>query len=181
MGLEPRPTQAGTGLVPLTATQPTAAPASTLVSRPQNPQRWNAIAIHFSGSAFGSTQLIAQSHEQMGLTGLAYHVVIGNGQGMDDGLVAAGPRWKAQEKGISAGNVDPASPGPTAIDICLIGDGHRRGPSEAQMRQLVALVQQLQSDCEIPAERVLLYTDPDTGRGRLFPLAWFRQQLLSYQ
>ncbi len=181
MGLEPSPTRANaTDAAPyLQKLASTEAPV--ILPQPAANQRWNAIAIHFSGSAMGNVRQLDDAHRRMGLDGLAYHVVIGNGDGMDDGQVVAGPRWTAQRPGISAGNVDAGSTAPAAIDICLIGDGHRRKPTEAQMRQLVDLVQQLQRGYNIAPENVLLYTDPQTGRGRLFPLAWFRQQLLSYQ
>ncbi len=146
-------------------------------SPPVEPGRWNAIAIHFSGSSYGSARTLNQWHEQQGLGGLAYHMVIGDGLGSGDGQVEFSLRWQHQLRGLSSTSAN----GRNAIDICLIGDGSRHAPTEAQMQQLVRLVRILQEVCNIPAEQVYLYTDAVTGRGRMFPVARFRQQLLSYQ
>lgn len=140
--------------------------------------QWKTIAIHFSGTAFGSARSLTQLHDRMGLNGLAYHAVIGNGNGgLEDGAVEFSPRWQKQALGIShqAGirNV------PGAIDICLIGDCNRRPLTDSQMRELVNLVQKLQQRYQIPPERVVHFTDASSGRGRLFQVAWFQQQLLS--
>lgn len=140
---------------------------------------WNAIAIHFSGAPYGSAQTLDQTHRHQNLGPLAFHFVLGNGLGAEDGQLQVGLRWTQQQPGLtSLLRPEPANQG--IIDICLIGDGLRSAPTDKQMAQLVTLVHQLQKRTGIPAQRVMLYTDPATGRGRLFPVARFRQQLYTF-
>src|SRR6056297_2856395 len=47
--------------------------------------RWRRIVIHHSRSRHGNAAQLARSHQSMGLAGLGYHFVIGNGRGMADG------------------------------------------------------------------------------------------------
>jgi N-acetyl-anhydromuramyl-L-alanine amidase AmpD len=60
-----------------------------------------------------------------------------------------------------------------------VGDACNAAPTESQMQELTGLVHKLQQRYGITPEHVLLYSDPVSGRGRLFPVDWFRQQLLS--
>lgn len=178
LAFEPHP---GRRPMPLRAVEQTGDPldkqlTANLVN--EKTGQWKTIAIHFSGTAYGSARSLTQLHDRMGLNGLAYHVVIGNGHGgQEDGAIEFSPRWQKQAPGIShqAGIRDV----PGAIDICLVGDCNRRSLTEAQLRELVHLVQKLQQRYQIPAERVVHFTDAASGRGRLFPVAWFQQQLLS--
>ncbi|MEX0776192.1 MAG: N-acetylmuramoyl-L-alanine amidase [Phycisphaeraceae bacterium] len=182
LGLEPRPKTANAGNpLSLNVTVGRAADLSEMVLATTplpTATRWNTIAIHFSGSAYGSARSLDELHQRMGLEGLGYHLVIDNGNGGRDGQLEIGHRWAQQLAGVSTSRAAVAPITPAAIDICLIGDGVRHRPTDAQMRQLVQVVQTLQRQCRIPADHVLLYTDARTGRGQLFPLAWFRQQLL---
>jgi hypothetical protein len=139
---------------------------------------WQNIAIHFSGAAYGSVQTLAEQHQRLGLGSLGFHLVLGNGQGADDGAVEIGPRWRHQQPGLSNQLSLNRGHGQT-IDIGLIGDGNRAPLTDAQLQALVHVTQQLQARFHIAPERVLIYTDPASGRGQRFPLAWFRQQLLS--
>ncbi len=139
--------------------------------------RWDTITIHFSGSAYGSARALSQLHERRGLGGLAYHMVIGNGQGTADGMVEYGFRWKQQIAGMSQWM---GSVGGKAVDICLVGDGTRRPPTDSQMQELVQITRELQRRLNIPPQRVILMTNQTTGLGRTFPVATFRQQLLNY-
>jgi hypothetical protein len=139
---------------------------------------WQNIAVHFSGAVYGSAQTLTEQHRRLGLGSLGFHLVIGNGQGADDGAVEIGIRWPHQQLGVSAQY--PASRGHgNTIDICLIGDGNRTAPTENQLLSLVRVTQQLQARYHIGPGHVLIYSDPATGRGRSFPVSWFRQQLLS--
>jgi N-acetylmuramoyl-L-alanine amidase len=139
---------------------------------------WDGIAIHFSGQSFGSARMLGQLHERMGLGSLGYHLVIGNGSGSGDGELEIGYRWQRQLTGVS--HVQGQWAGRAVIDVCLVGDGSKRPPTRAQMIELVRVVRKLQHRLNISPEAVYLYTDSVTGRGRLFPVAWFRQQLVSY-
>jgi hypothetical protein len=179
LSLEPGPTAPWDGLSfrSLDRTGAEADPVVDTLAVP--PGDWQAIGIHFSGSAYGSAQTLAQDHAAAGLPTLGFHFVIGNGSATGDGAVEVGERWRRQTPGLSAlaaGTV----PGRRVIDICLIGDGATNPPSAAQMAELVRIVHELQQRFQVPAERVLLYSDPATGRGQLFPGAQFQQQLYTY-
>src|SRR5688572_16965793 len=63
---------------------------------PVSPRRWKYIVIHHSGAEEGSLKSIDRYHreERHMENGLAYHFLIGNGNGMGDGEIAVGNRWK---------------------------------------------------------------------------------------
>jgi len=67
-----------------------------------------------------------------------------------------------------------------AIHVCLVGNGDRAAPTDAQMQQLLKLVHAMQQRFDIPAERVLLAGNvaPTTSPGLLFPGSAFRAQLI---
>ncbi len=147
--------------------------------------RWQAIVVHHTGSAAGSADDIARQHAAWGLGSLGYHFVIGNGYGEADGAIVQGPRWYAQEGGAHVAD-RPAGATPdagwfndNAIGICLVGNGERREFSDAQMRSLVQLVEDLQRACGIPDSAVFLHSDlaDVASPGRWFPRARFALEL----
>ena len=148
---------------------------------PVETSRWEAIVIHDSGTTAGSSRSLGTLHEQQGRGGLGYHFVIGNGQGAEDGLIEIGFRWERQMIGVhSTGEIGEAL-NRRAISICLVGDGDHQGYTQAQMQTLLWVVHRLQRHFKIPASRVVLNIDRQTGGGvgRMFPTAWFRPQLLN--
>lgn len=178
LSVEPRP-KTGPTPPPLVALGSPVVTRNDLLNTTPAPQvgRWDTITIHFSGTGYGSTKVLSELHDRRGLGGLAYHMVIGNGQGMGDGQMELGFRWKQQVPGMShvRGTVSGK-----AVDICIIGDGTRTPPTEAQMRELIRVTRELQRHLNISPQRVVLITDQSTGIGRTFPVASFRQQLLNY-
>ncbi|TVQ33114.1 MAG: N-acetylmuramoyl-L-alanine amidase [Phycisphaeraceae bacterium] len=140
---------------------------------------WEGVVIHHSGSSFGSASSLASDHQGRGLHGLGYHFVIGNGSGADDGELHVGYRWLDQLPGAHAGGPDEEFFNRRYIGICLIGDGDRRGFTEAQVRRLTQLVSALQQRLDLPAERITLHRDiaSTSSPGRHFPEAAFRTSL----
>lgn len=156
--------------------------------------RWRAIVIHHSGTPAGDASSIERAQLSQGLTGLGYHFILGNGQGLGDGMVHVGYRWNRQLPGahVAARAGDPAgiaraSFGPAdaelfnrhSIGICLVGNGNRRSFTDRQMRELVSLVRSLQEEFGIPASAVRLHSDLSgiESPGRHFPAAEFESQL----
>lgn len=144
-------------------------------------QRWTGIVIHHSGEPAGDADSITRKHVSFGYKGLGYHFLIGNGNGLGDGMVHVGYRWNEQLPGAhvlgSAGNAHNQH----SIGICLIGNGDRHEFSQTQMTQLVNLVQRLQRELHIQARNVSLHRDlakATSSPGKFFPEAEFRQQLL---
>jgi hypothetical protein len=157
-------------------------------TRPADVQadRWKAIVIHHSGLPAGSPESIERQHRAWGYASLGYHFVIGNGFDYGNGAVFPGTRWRLQQPGAHVVE-RPLGAEPTAdwfnenaIGICLVGNGEKRGFTEAQIRELKALIVELQRTCGIPDSAVLLHSDlaEIASPGRFFPVAsvesWLR-------
>lgn len=142
-------------------------------------QRWSAIVVRFSGSDQGSASLLRDLHQKAGLKELAYHFTVGNGNGAKDGQVEVGNLWQAQRPGFTALVHRGQGNSNNVVDICLIGDYSKAGPTDRQRAELVNLVQKLQNKLSIPAHHVQIADGKPDPRHRFFPIAWFRQQLVS--
>lgn len=144
-----------------------------------DPHQWQAIVIHDSGSRFDSPATIEARHHDANLASLGYHVVIGNGSGMDDGEVFTSERWRFQQPGAHTGGIHAEEYNRNAIGICVVGDGERDRFSPRQVERLIAVVQELQVEHGIPDDRVLLHREVarTASPGRWFPAADFRQRL----
>ena len=139
--------------------------------RPLDTDRWTSIVIHHSGAPAGDAESIRRLHESYGYHGLGYHFLVGNGNGLGDGVVHVGYRWTGQLPGVHTSGPQADHYNQHAIGICLIGHGDRRAFSERQLASLLSLVQRLQRELDIPADRVHLQRDLDpatTGPGRFF-------------
>lgn len=141
---------------------------------------WKYIVIHHSATPNGGARAFdhyhrAKRHMQ---NGLAYHFVIGNGNGARDGQIEVGPRWKKQVRGGHCSNQEMNEIG---IGICLVGNFEKTRPTRWQMASLVALVQYLQNLCGIPDFHVILHKEVKQKStlcpGRKFPAAQLRSQL----
>ena len=167
--------------------------ASGLFNRKPNPPQtdfppeapfepWKFLVLHHSGTRTGSVQSIHAQHirrrDSSGnpWKGIGYHFVIGNGHGMQDGVVEPTFRWKQQMHGAHAGNALYNSRG---IGICLIGNFENAPPTPAQLSALQELLTLLCSRCQIdPRDIVGHSTFRRTAcPGRLFPLQKIRQSV----
>jgi N-acetylmuramoyl-L-alanine amidase len=133
--------------------------------------RWTYIYVHHSRTSSGNALTLGEDSG-----GLTDHFLIGNGNGLTDGAVQAGPRWGQQLPAIIPGmEVDP-----NCISVCMVGDFTRSRPTPTQQARLVELLKALQRQLGIPASRVVLRTDDASaaGTGSAFPAGPFRSQLL---
>ena len=78
--------------------------------------------------------------------GLAYHFVIGNGNGMGDGEIAVGRRWRDQ---LDGGHLRSEAQNKIALGICLVGNFDVDKPTAKQMQSLDALVKTLLKRCSL--------------------------------
>jgi len=150
------------------------------ISAPLARGAWTGIVIHHSGDPAGDADSIHRRHLDMGFDGLGYHFLIGNGNGMGDGVVHVGYRWDQQLVGLQI-QTPAVSPNERFIHICLVGNGDRRPFTDRQFTCLTNLVQRLQRELRLPASRVFLMRDlagTMTSPGRYFDAAAFRQLLL---
>jgi hypothetical protein len=151
------------------------------ISKPLDRQRWTGIVIHDSGTPAGDADSIHREHLGLGYKGLGYHFLIGNGNGLGDGVIHVGFRWNEQLPGAHVLGPNAMHHNQHSIAICLIGNGDRRSFTDNQLTQLATLVRRLQQQLRIPAKNVRFHRDlyPQTSSpGRFFPLANFQQQLL---
>ncbi len=166
----------------------TTAAGPTRSSRPQLPagfksqmdrqrvtsRKWTYIVIHHTGTARGSVKGIERYHkeERHMVNGMAYHFLIGNGQGMTDGLVAMGNRWKRQIKG---GHLASEALNAKSIGICLVGNFETSRPTAAQSRSLKALVDYLMTRTSIKRSAVKKHgeinTKPTSCPGKNFSMS----------
>jgi len=150
---------------------------------PLDRRRWTGIVIHDLGRPAGDAQSIHRLHQGYGYQGLGYHFLIGNGNGLGDGIIHVGYRWNEQRAGAhiarTAANEQYLSE--HTIGICLIGNGDRRPFTERQNRSLISLVRRLQQKLGIPSSAVYRHSELAPGvsdPGRFFAVARFEDQLL---
>ncbi|MCC6907605.1 MAG: N-acetylmuramoyl-L-alanine amidase [Phycisphaerales bacterium] len=146
---------------------------------PLKQDQWLEIVIHDSGSQHGSVESLARQARSLGLKGLGYHFVIGNGNGMGDGELHVGYRWNEQLAGAHVAGPDAAWHNVHSVAICLVGNGEASQFTDRQMARLVDLVRGLQERLNIDLDHVLL-NSAITGQsspGRHFPEQRFRDQL----
>lgn len=156
-----------------------AEPEDRLFNVDASTRPWRGIVVHDTGALHGSARTLNRIHQQANGTGLGYHFVINNGTGEDDGLIEVGFRWEKQFAGAYIDGDQAQTWNDAYIGITLVGDTDRRPLTERQLRELVWLVQRLQSRFSIAREEV--YAALGSSDQRLaphFPHAWFRQQLL---
>lgn len=153
------------------------------LDQPLDRQRWTGIVIHHLGEPAGDAESIHRQHLSMGYQGLGYHFLIGNGNGLGDGVVHVGYRWDRQQPGahVLGRSEVAAQHNQHSIAICLVGNGDRRPFTDQQMARLTNLVQRLQAQLNIPGEQVRLHRElvpHTTSPGKFFAAAQFREQLL---
>lgn len=140
------------------------------------PGKWRYIVIHHSASASGSPKGMDAYHRNVRHmeNGLAYHFVIGNGNGMTDGGLYAGNRWRGQ---LDGGHLASESLNAKSIGICLVGDFTKAKPSAKQMQTLHSLISYLRVRCKLPVSAVKLHrqinTKPTECPGDSFPSKTF--------
>ncbi|MCA9053166.1 MAG: N-acetylmuramoyl-L-alanine amidase [Planctomycetaceae bacterium] len=145
------------------------------------PRGWKYIVLHHSATDSGSVESIDAAHRQrrdsngQPWRGIGYHFVIGNGNGMADGEVAATFRWHQQTDGAHAG---VAQFNQLGIGICLIGNFEEAAPTPAQVASAARLINALQAEYRIEDDRLLAHRDlkPTACPGERFPLAMFREE-----
>jgi hypothetical protein len=142
--------------------------------------RWKYIVIHHSGVDSGTVQGMDRYHREIRHmeNGLAYHFVIGNGNGMGDGEVAVGRRWTEQ---LDGGHVAREAQNRIALGICLVGNFDQDKPTRKQMASLESLVEALLTRCALPVSAVKTHQQINVMHtrcpGRNFPARAFLKQL----
>jgi LysM repeat protein len=140
------------------------------------PGKWRYIVIHHSASASGTPKGMDAYHRNVRHmeNGLAYHFVIGNGNGMGDGSLYVGNRWRGQ---LDGGHLASESLNAKSIGICLVGDFSSTRPTARQMQTLYSLISYLRARSKLPVSAVKLHrqinTKPTECPGDSFPAKAF--------
>jgi hypothetical protein len=149
---------------------------------PVRPGRWQYIVIHHSGVDTGTVKAMDQYHREVRHmeNGLAYHFVIGNGNGMGDGEIAVGRRWTQQ---LDGGHLASEAQNKIALGICLVGNFDEHRPTPRQMDSLWALVEALMARCKLTPRAVKTHQQinivPTHCPGAKFPTQSFLNSLQS--
>lgn len=168
-----------------TGSRAAASPLSSSVQKaiaraPMAAGRWQAIVIHHAAVEQGDVKSLDRYHrEQRHMeNGLAYHFLIGNGNGMRDGEIAVGNRWKKQ---LDGGHLHSEAQNKIALGICLIGDFDKHPPTARQLRSLEDLVRALMRRCQLDAGAVKTHQQINVVRtecpGSKFPTRAFLTRL----
>jgi LysM repeat protein len=178
-------------LVPAPAPPPTASSSAVgdsiqraIDKAPVAPGRWKYIVVHHSGVDRGDLKSIDRYHRQERHmeNGLAYHFLIGNGNGMKDGEIAVGERWREQ---LDGGHLHSEAQNKIAIGICLIGNFDEHNPSDRQMQALKALTEALLKRCKLSTRAVKTHQQINVVKtrcpGSLFPARSFIRGLRASQ
>jgi len=163
----PVPAQGKTG--PRRPAAPASVEPAWKIPRGVAARKWRYVVIHHSGTDEGSAAAFDRYHRKVkGWKGLAYHFVIGNGQGTTDGAVEVGPRWKSQRVGAHAGVQKYNDFG---IGICLVGNFEKSVPTKRQLEALRRLLRHLMSRFGIRPSDVIRHSDilPTKCPGKRFP------------
>jgi N-acetyl-anhydromuramyl-L-alanine amidase AmpD len=126
--------------------------------------------LHHTASHAGSVEEIHEAHLGKGWEGIGYHFVIGNGEGMGDGMIEPTFRWREQMHGAHAGKSEYNQQG---IGVVLVGNFEEESPSAAQLEAVTRLVATLKQDYGISSENVIPHRDVKATLcpGKNFPLA----------
>lgn len=148
------------------------------------PARWQYVVIHHSGGRFGNNEHLQKVHDERQpndpVNAIAYHYIIGNGDGMEDGAVDHDIRktynlWGGHVRSI---NFDENFRG---IGICVIGDLDKGHMTDKQFTALVELTRDLISRYGIAKENILFHGEIEHEHtacpGKHFPKKQFLEAL----
>jgi len=130
-----------------------------------SPKRWRYIVIHHSGVDEGTMKGMDRYHrdERHMEHGLAYHFVIGNGNGMGDGEIGVGQRWREQ---LNGGHLASEKQNTYSLGICLVGNFDNGKPTPKQMQSLTALLRSLMRRCNLSTSSVRTHQQINIVRTR---------------
>lgn len=115
---------------------------------------WKYVVIHHSATSAGSVKAFHKFHTQQGYGGVAYHFVIGNGNGMNDGEVKEPFRWKQKISGTHV-SVNSWEHNVFGIGVCLVGNLENGPPTKAQMLALRKLIARLKATYHIENKNIM--------------------------
>lgn len=150
---------------------PISEPIESLVNRKSGKVKWRTITLHHSATKRGNAEMFDRHHRRIGMGGLAYHFVIGNGTDSEDGEIEVGWRWTKQREIARSRD----------INICLVGNFNYQRVFGRQFQSLVELVRLLQRQYGIPLRNIRMHKDIEGEvtecPGRNFPMRRLKREL----
>lgn len=128
-------------------------------------RKWETIVLHHSATEGATVAAIDAAHRERKdakgtpWLGIGYHFVVGDGDGMADGLVEPTFRWRDQLHGAHSGD---RKHNDTGIGICLVGNFDDHPPSQRQIAATKKLIADLQTTYSIESANVLVHRDLST-------------------
>lgn len=119
---------------------------------------WKYVVLHHSATNEGNANRFDKYHREQKKWehGLAYHFVIGNGNGSGNGEIEVGDRWKKQLHGAHTANTDLNQ---ISIGICLVGNFEENNkPTYNQLESLISLVDYFSKKYNIPKSRIVKHS-----------------------
>jgi len=120
--------------------------------------RWEYVVLHHSATDEGCANSFDRYHreEKKWSHGLAYHFVIGNGNGSGNGEIEVGDRWEKQIHGAHTANMDLNR---ISIGICLVGNFEEDNePTDNQFKSLTSLVAYFSKRYNIPNSHIVKHS-----------------------
>lgn len=129
---------------------------------------WRYVIIHHSATVGGNAAGIDRYHREVRgwKYGLAYHFVIGNGNGSTDGEIEVGERWRKQIHGAHTANTDYNR---TGIGICIVGNLEEEMITQRQFDSLYQIVLHLSKRHDIPLSNIIMHNQVVQKKGTLCP------------
>lgn len=134
---------------------------------------WKQIVIHHTATSMATIRGMDEYHrmECKMENGLAYHFVIGNGQGIPDGRVEVANRWTKQLEG---GHLSTRPQNLVSLGVCVVGHFDHHRPTPKQLESLHALLRALMKRCGLGPSAItthqLVSKQHTRCPGRLFDL-----------
>ena len=137
-----------------------------MTDEPEN--NWKYIVIHHSATESGNAANFDRYHRKVKhwKFGLAYHFVIGNGSGSDDGEIEVGTRWRKQIHGAHTANMDFNR---IAIGICIVGNLEDEMLTPKQFDSIYQIILHLSRRYSIPLSNIIMHNQVIQKKGTLCP------------
>lgn len=148
------------------------------------PRRWHYIVIHHSAGRFGNIEHLQKVHRERQsndpIDAIAYHYIVGNGYGLEDGAIESDRRKKYNLWGVHVRSVN-YDKNFRGIGICLVGNLDKEELTAKQFTSLVDLTRQLMSTYGIDKGNILFHGEIENEQtacpGKNFPKERFLKAL----
>ena len=148
------------------------------------PNRWNYIVIHHSAGDYGNIKFLQKIRKERQpiepYDVIAYHYIIGNGNGMEDGEIASDCRKKYNLWGVHVNEKNWVL-NFLGLGVCIIGNLDKKQITSKQYESLLKLTKALMEDYNIEKENILFHGkleyESTKCPGKNFPYKKFKKDL----